>query len=79
MDVDTGVHRDAIRRIVHIRPNAREEDETLHATLERGKAWSPHLAALADDIDRDVELKLYASPMATLIGGLEGLLTCPHG
>ena len=79
VDVAGGTERDAIERVVVVRPEARAEIETVHATVS---AEAPFLAALpvaAAAVHTERRASLYASPLAEVMGSFEGLIACPHG
>ena len=79
VDVAGGTERDAIERVVVVRPEARADVETVHATVS---AEAPFLAALpvaAAAVHTERRASLYASPLAEVMGSFEGLIACPHG
>jgi uncharacterized protein YfaS (alpha-2-macroglobulin family) len=70
---------DAIERVVQVRPDAREVVETWSATVAPDKPWRLAPPALAVSAPVDHRVTLYPSPLVDVLGGLEGLLSCPHG
>ena len=79
VDADGGEHRDAIERVVTIRPVGREMVDLASASLDEEQPWQAVLPVLAEGILREHKVSVYPSPLAETLDGFEGLIQCPHG
>jgi len=71
-----GDERDAVARIVHVRPNAQEVVKTVSTQIDTGSAWTPKLGRPGPG---RLRLDLYPSPLADTVAGVDGLIREPHG
>jgi uncharacterized protein YfaS (alpha-2-macroglobulin family) len=76
---DGGSARDAIERVIHVRPNAREVTEAVGGALGAGAPLELDLPPLAASVPRERRVSVYSTPVAEVLAGLEGLIACPHG
>jgi len=79
VDAVAGEHRDAIERVVSVRPNAREVVDVANGSIAADSPWQAALPVLAAGVPHEHRVSVYPSPLAETLDGFEGLIACPHG
>ena len=79
IDCDAGAHRDAIQRLITVHRLARADVACAGGVVTGAQPFVAALPPLAAEVPRDRRLTVFPTPMAETLGGLEGLIACPHG
>jgi hypothetical protein len=79
VDATSDTARDAIERVVSVRPLEREVVEVKSGSVSSELPWTAAFPPLAADVDREHRVSVYPSPLAETLDGFEGLIACPHG
>ena len=78
-DAETATERDAVERMVVVRRDARAVIDMAYGTLRAGSAFAAVFPAAPAPGPEEHRVTFYASPLADVLGGFEGLIACPHG
>ena len=79
VDAVSAEARDAIERVVSVRPLEREVVEAKSGSISSEEPWAATFPALAAGVDHKHRVTVYPSPLAETLDGFEGLIACPHG